>query len=54
MTDKEHKLFQAAQDILNDRCPLGKGCQLCLQSEEYDEDICNRCWDSYLYKVVNE
>lgn len=47
MTIKEQKLFKAGLDILEDFCPKN-------QEDYWEETLCKRCWEKYLYKVMNE
>lgn len=53
MTDKCMCLFKAARLILHDECPPDPKQYLCLISEDYDETACERCWEEYLFRVVN-
>lgn len=46
-------LFRAAQDILNDGCPVDPKMHLCSMGEEQDCDECNRCWETYLFYLLN-
>ena len=58
ITIKEQKLFLAALDILEDYCPREKEEYLCgggkLPEDYWDETLCKRCWEKYLFKLVNE
>ena len=55
MTDREkvNALFRAALLCLHDNCPPDGECHMCKKAEDYDETICNRCWDDYLFMIVN-
>ena len=52
--NKEQLLFEAALDCLYDLCPADEEFHLCNGSEEYDEEICTRCWSAYIYYLVNK
>lgn len=57
MTIKEQKLFKAGLDILEDSCPRSHEDYLCwgnLPEDYWDETLCKRCWEKYLFKVMNE
>jgi hypothetical protein len=57
MTIREQKLFRAGLDILEDWCPRNQEDYLCggkLPEDYWDETLCKRCWDKYLFKVMNE
>lgn len=57
MTVKEQKLFKAGLDILEDSCPRNQEDYLCgskLPEDYWDETLCKRCWEKYLFKVINE
>lgn len=57
MTIKEQKLFRAGLDILEDSCPRNQEDYLCgdkLPEDYWDETLCKRCWEKYLFKVINE
>lgn len=57
MTIKEQKLFRAGLDILEDYCPKSNQDYLCgnkLPEDYWDETLCKRCWERYLFKLVNE
>lgn len=47
------RLFHCCLDILEDRCPRDRIEYLCKYSEEYDETACQRCWTSYLFRIMN-
>lgn len=55
MTDKDkvEALFHAAILCIRDNCPPDLSCYMCRKAEDYDENICERCWDDYLFKLVN-
>lgn len=53
MSNKVVDLLHIGLDILYDRCPSDTGAYLCKESEEYDDEICTRCWEQYLYATVN-
>lgn len=53
MTEKERALFDCAMLILTDKCPREPDRYLCKESEDFDETACQRCWEDYLFKVVN-
>ncbi len=46
-------VFGCALDILHDRCPHHRAAYLCLQQDDFDDEICLRCWERYLFDVVN-
>ena len=50
---KEVSVFSCALAILQDHCPFHPQAYLCAQQEEYDEEICFRCWFNYLFAVAN-
>ena len=57
MTIKEQKLFRAGLDILEDYCPRSHEDYLFwgnLPEDYWDETLCKRCWERYLFKLVNE
>ena len=57
MTIKEQKLFRAGLDILEDSCPRSHEDYLCgdkLPEDYWDETLYKRCWERYLFKLVNE
>ena len=57
MKIKEQKLFKAGLDILEDSCPRSHEDYLCwgnLPEDYWDETLCKRCWEKYLFKVMNE
>ncbi len=57
MTIKEQKLFRAGLDILEDFCPRSHEDYLCngkFSEDYFDETLCKRCWERYLFKLVNE
>ena len=47
------KLFDAAHKILRDECPDQQPAYFCVQSEDYDPTVCERCWDNWLYRIIN-
>ena len=47
------RLFDCALLILRDGCPPDPARYLCLESEDFDETACGRCWEDYLYKTIN-
>lgn len=53
LTEINIGLFRCGIAILNDACPFDSASYLCKQAEWCDEDICNRCWSDYLFKVAN-
>lgn len=53
MTQKNKRLFDAARLILNDGCPPDPKQYICRVSECFDETACTRCWDEYLFRIVN-
>lgn len=52
-SEKAHHLFQCACAILYDRCPFDPDYYLCTRCEEYDREICERCWNLYLLDIIN-
>lgn len=57
MTIKEQKLFRASLDLLEDWCPRNQEDYLCngkMPEDYWDETLCKRCWEKYLYKIMNE
>lgn len=57
MTIKEQKLFRAGLDLLEDYCPRNQEDYLCngkFSEDYFDETLCKRCWEKYLFKLVNE
>lgn len=48
-----HLLFQCAMMILYDRCPPKSQYYFCTGAEEFEETCCERCWCSFLFKVIN-
>ena len=54
MMTREKLLADCAIRILNDVCPPDPDQWYCKRSEEYDDEICTRCWMAYLYRVLNE
>lgn len=46
-------LLQLAIAILRDECPPDTTMYLCERSEEYDDEICVRCWTTYLFWAAN-
>lgn len=57
MTIKEQKLFRTGLDILEDYCPRNQEDYLYsgkLPEDYWDETLCKRCWEKYLFKLVNE
>ena len=57
MTIKEQKLFRASLDLLEDWCPRSQEDYLCngkMPEDYWDETLCKRCWEKYLYKIMNE
>ena len=53
MFDKVKELFDASLDVLFDYCPKDENAHLCNRSEDYDDEICTRCWSDYLFRIVN-
>lgn len=53
MMTREKLLADCAIRILNDVCPPDPDQWYCKRSEEYDDEICTRCWTAYLYRVLN-
>lgn len=53
MSQKEYALFQCARMILCDECPPDRKHYLCMKQEEHEAGDCTRCWDDFLFKVVN-
>ena len=57
MTIKEQKLFRAGLDLLEDWCPRSQEDYLCngkMPEDYWDETLCKRCWEKYLFKIMNE
>lgn len=46
-------LLNCALDILKDGCPGNGKYQMCQQAEEFDEEICYRCWSKYMEDIAN-
>ena len=53
MRDKVGSLLDAGLDILHDLCPRDEDVHLCNLAEDYDDDICTRCWSDYLFRIAN-
>jgi hypothetical protein len=54
MSEKVGELLRAGLDILYDFCPRDEDAYLCRKSEEYDDGICTRCWEQYLFQTANK
>ena len=52
-SEKAHQLHQCAIAILYDHCPFDPDYYLCTRCEEYDPEICQRCWSYYLLDIIN-
>lgn len=39
--------------ILRDECPANPADYLCAEAEEYDDEICLRCWQRQIFKAAN-
>ena len=44
--------FDAAMKILYGRCPEEPAVYLCRKAEEFDEEICVRCWTREIFRDV--
>lgn len=53
MTRKEQQLFDGALLLLEDGSPPSPKNYLCMECEDFDETACTRCWQEYLFRVVN-
>ena len=53
LDQRTQRLFACAKQILYDQCPQHPEHYLCRESETYDESACTRCWENYLYRVIN-
>lgn len=53
MTNKEKLLFDCCKLLLEDGCPKEPKEYLCILSEDYDNTSCKRCWEEYLYRIIN-
>lgn len=51
--DRVGGLLRCGLLLLADACPPERDAYLCDGVEEYDEDVCTRCWERYLYAVAN-
>lgn len=47
-----YTVFQAALDILHDRCPPERSMYQCMKGED-DEPCCEECWERYLFYIAN-
>ncbi len=52
--DKSKTLFECAKAILYDQCPFESDQYICRNGEVFDETACTRCWEQYLYKIINK
>lgn len=52
MRMKVERLFRCAQMILHDQCPPDNTAYLCKHGEECETE-CTRCWDNYLWYMLN-
>ena len=46
-------ILDVAMDILYDRCPRFQKYYYCKKAEEYDEGMCERCMEHFLFDVAN-
>lgn len=53
VAERLDKMFDCAFRLLQDQCPKEPDMYLCMETEDYDDTACERCWSTYLYKVVN-
>lgn len=54
MSDTVGELLRAGLDLLYDRCPRDKDAYMCKRAEDYDDEICTRCWVAFLFQVANK
>lgn len=47
-----YTIFQAALDILYDKCPPERHMYQCMKSE-VEEPCCEECWQRYLFYLAN-
>ena len=46
-------LLNCILNILQDGCPFHAKAYLCKDAEEFDEEMCMRCWSQYAFAVAN-
>lgn len=51
--NRTRRLFDAAMKILYGQCPEEPAVYLCRKAEEFDEEICVRCWTREIFRALN-
>lgn len=52
-TDRAHQLLVCGMLLVEDDCPPEREAYLCARQEDFDEEVCARCWRTYLLAVSN-